>query len=145
IASILHEELSDGQYDKVVVFCQHHSVLDIFREKLEEFGLVGFTGGASGLARTEAIDEFTNNPNTRVFLAQQTAAGIAINLQVAAEVVLVEPSWTPDDNYQAMKRIHRIGQTRSCRARIFAVGDSLDEPIMESVARKMKMQEDIGL
>lgn len=145
IANIIHEELGQQQYDKVVILCHHLSVIDMMRIRLENYGVVGFTGSTSPPKRQVAIDKFTNDPDTRVFLAQQSAAGIAINLQSAAEVVLVEPSWVPDDNYQAMMRIHRIGQLRPCRARIFAVAGSLDEPIMDTVARKMKTQADIGL
>ena len=77
--------------------------------------------------------------NGRIFLAQQTAAGIGITLTAATEIVLVEPSWSPEDNLQAIKRIHRIGQKHPCRARLFAVPDSIDAAIMKSTARKMKM------
>ena len=43
------------------------------------------------------------------------------------------------ENTQAIKRIHRIGQEHPCRARIFAVAGTLDEPLMATVAQKSRM------
>lgn len=143
VARIIAEELRTEQYKKVVVLAHHHDTLDLLREALAEFGVVGFTGRDAPAARQVAIDAFTNSPKARVFLGQQTAAGVAVNLQVATEVVLVEPSWSPDDNAQAMKRIHRIGSTLPCRARIFAIVDTLDEAVMQVTARKTRMQFEI--
>lgn len=144
IGDLLRQELEEGQYYQVVVLAYHRAVLDVLRSKLSEYSPVGFDGSTSQVSRQRAIDHFTQG-GSRVFLAQQTAAGIAINLQASSEVVLVEPSWTPDENQQAIKRIHRIGQTRPCRARIFAVAGTLDEAIMRTVANKARMQREVGL
>jgi SWI/SNF-related matrix-associated actin-dependent regulator of chromatin subfamily A-like protein 1 len=143
ILQILQAELDSGAVQKIVVLAYHHSVLDILRDGLWKYGVVGFDGGTPQVKRQSAIDAFTNDPRARVFLAQQTAAGVGINLQAAHEVVLVEPAWTPDDNAQAIKRVHRIGQTTPCRARIFAVADSLDEAVMNVCARRTRMQAEI--
>jgi SWI/SNF-related matrix-associated actin-dependent regulator of chromatin subfamily A-like protein 1 len=144
IGEIIAEELRTEQYRQIVVLAHHHSVLDILRSALGQFGVVGFHGGTPQAMRQFAIDTFTAG-TARVFLAQQTSAGIGINLQTASEVVLVEPAWSPDDNRQAIKRVHRIGQDRPCRARVFAVAGSLDEAVMGVCARKAQMQTDIGL
>jgi SNF2 family DNA or RNA helicase len=93
--------------------------------------------------RQEEIDGFQKHGG--IFLAQQTAAGIGITLTRAHEIVLVEPSWSPSDNDQAIKRIHRIGQDKPCRARIFLVPDSLDEAVMGTLLRKQKMLTEVGL
>jgi len=145
VGEILARELEDGAYSKIVVLAYHHIALDDLRTILAPFGVVGFDGGAPQPERQRAIDRFTNDKSCRVFLAQQNAAGIAINLQAAHEIVLVEPAWTPDDNLQAIKRIHRIGQDSPCRARIFAVAGSLDEAVMGVVANKLRMQREVGL
>jgi SNF2 family DNA or RNA helicase len=92
-----------------------------------------------------AVDNFTNDPRCRVFLAQQTSAGEAINLQAASEIVLVEPAWSPDANRQSVKRIHRIGQDNPCRARIFGVAGSIDAAVMGTVAQKVGHQTEVGL
>lgn len=135
-------ELDDGEYEKIVVLYHHRDVGAALWEQLSAYGVVGFNGSTSKANRQAAIDEFQDG-SPRVFCAQQSAAGIAINLTAAREVVLVEPAWSPDDNAQAIARIHRIGQDHPCRARIFAVADTLDEAIMEVVARKLQMQQEV--
>jgi SWI/SNF-related matrix-associated actin-dependent regulator 1 of chromatin subfamily A len=146
VAEIIADELRSQQYSKIVVFYHHKSVGEVLRRKLAEFGVIGFDGSTSKKARQFAVDVFSDTTKElRVFLVQQMAGGIAINLQVASEAVLVEPARTPEDDYQAIKRIHRIGSTRPCRARIFAVANSYDETIMRGQANKIQMQIDVGL
>lgn len=144
IGSLIARELADQEYEKIVVLYYHHTVGGRLREALEGFGVVGFDGSTAEGPRQQAIDEFTDG-SARVFLAQQSAAGESINLQAASEIVLVEPSWSPDDNRQNIKRIHRIGQDHPCRARVFAVAGSMDEAVMRAVARKTQMQQDLNL
>lgn len=145
IAKQICDELVDQQYKKVVVLAYHHDTLDALGNAFAEAGIqiTGFRGGASSGARQFAIDCFTEDPTIHVFLAQQSAAGIAINLQAAHEIVLVEPAWSPEDNYQAIKRIHRIGQESPCRARVFAVAGSLDDAIMGVLVQKTRMIEEV--
>lgn len=144
VARVLVEELRLAQYDQIVVFAYHHDTLAILREQLAQFGLVYVDGRTPLAQRQRAIDAFTNG-EARVFLGQQGSAGTGINLQCAGEVVLVEPSWVPDENWQYLKRIHRFGSMRPCRARIFAVAGSRDENIMESNARKIRDNRSLGL
>jgi len=145
VGEILARELDDKAYGKIVVLAYHHIALEELRSILAPFGVVGFDGRTPRVERQKAIDAFNAPGGPRVFLAQQSAAGVAINLQSAHEIVLVEPAWTPDDNMQAIKRIHRIGQDSPCRARVFAVADSLDEAVMAVVATKLRMQREVGL
>lgn len=139
IAEIVAEELKDRQYAQVVVMAHHRDVLDRMRRVFEEQGLavLGFDGSTPLRRRQFAIDAFQAG-SAPVLLAQQQAGGLAINLTAASEMVVVEPDWSPENNVQAVKRIHRIGQDAPCRARIFAVVGTLDESIMETNARKTR-------
>jgi len=140
IGEIICEELAAGAVEQIVVLYHHHKTMDVLYNLFKKAGftVTGFSGQHSPAARQAAIDLFQEG-GADVFLAQQQAAGIAINLQVAHEIVLVEPAWSPEDNSQAVKRIHRIGQDSPCRARIFAVAGTLDEAIMDTLARKTRM------
>lgn len=146
VASLITKEVLDKQYDKIVVLAHHHDTLDILAARFLHEGIAytGFRGGMPPSQRQRAIDDFKTT-NVPVFLAQQGAAGIAINLQNAHEIVLVEPAWSPSVNAQAIKRIHRIGQDHPCRARVFAVPDTLDDRIMERLAQKLRMITEVGL
>ncbi len=146
IADIIVEELEERQYQKIVVMYYHKAVGAMLRKKFAPFGCVGFDGAMpAGKRRQQEIDTFTNDLTARVFCAQQGAAGEAINLQAASEIVLVEPEGSPDPNRQVIKRIHRPGQGLPCRARIFCVAGSVDEPTMRTMARRAGDQKEIGL
>lgn len=144
IAAAIAEELTLGQYDQIVLFAYHLDVMAFFREQLKEFGVQYIDGSVAPEKRQGLIDEFSAGRG-RVMLMQQTAGGVALNLQVAAEVALAEPSWVPDENYQAIKRIHRMGQTRPCRARYFAVSGTMDDAILNTNAQKVRMKGAVSL
>lgn len=139
VASVLKDELESGAYGKLVVLAHHRDVLDLLEDALSDLGVVRVDGSSTDRQREQAIDGFRADPSKRVFLGQQTAAGTGVNLQVANELVLLEPSWVPAENHQAIKRIHRIGSNQPCRARIFAISDTLDEAVMRTIANKTRM------
>jgi SNF2 family DNA or RNA helicase len=138
IARLVSSELKTKQYEKIVILAHHLDVIDDIRLHLdaEGIGYVGFDGRHSGKTRQNAIRMFDKKV-APVFLAQQSAAGIAINLQSASEMIMAEPDWSPSVNYQAVKRIHRIGTESPCRVRIFTVKGTLDEPIMNTIAARL--------
>lgn len=146
IADLLTDELKDEQYDKIVVGYYHRAVGDVFAKSLGGFGAVRLDGGTSAARGQAVIDQFNEDPETRVFLGQMTAAGEGLNLQsTCSEVALAEPDWTPDPNRQFIKRVHRIGQTRAVRGRVFCVANSYDQNVMQNIALNANLQEDMGL
>lgn len=145
VGAQIARELDDGEYEKIVVLYYHKDVGAALKEILGPHGVVGFDGSTPQTVRQANIDAFRSPRGPKVFLAQQTAAGVAINLQNASEIVLVEPAWTPDDNRQAIKRAHRIGSENPVRARLFGIAGTMDEGLMRSVASKAKMQDEVGL
>ena len=146
IAAALKDELSGGQAaPKIVVMAYHRVTLDILEDELAPFNPVRIDGSTSTDQRMLAVRKFRNNPNCKVFIGQQQAAGVGLNLQVANEIVLAEPSWSPEENKQAIKRIHRIGSKKACRARIFVVQNSIDIHIMRALSRKISMLKALGI
>lgn len=142
VAEQVREELDSGAYSKIVILAYHRDSIEILQRALKDLGVVGFTGSTPSSEREAAIRAFQEG-DVPIFIGQQTAAGVGINLQAANEVILVEPAWTPADNSQAIKRIHRIGQDSPCRARIFTVDGTVDERIMQRLAEKSAMIEEV--
>lgn len=136
VARLLAEELRDGAYDKIVVFAIHRAALDAMAAVLESFGVGHVRGGQSSLARQAEIDRFQNDASCRVILVQLDAGYHTITLHAAAQVALLEQSWTPDINVQAAKRAHRIGQTRPVFVRNFGLAGSIDEAVTHVQSRK---------
>ena len=84
------------------------------------------------------VDSFQNNKKTRVFIGNITAAGTAITLTAAHNVVFAECEWVPAMMAQAAMRCHRIGQKNPVTIRFFSLSNSIDERISEKIKRKTK-------
>lgn len=145
VAKLVAQELTDGAYRKIVVGAYHHDTLALLNQELAKFNPTGFDGGTPVVKRQPIIDRWTQDPSKRVLIVQQTAGGVSLNMQAAPEIALVEPDWVPDVNAQFIKRIHRIGQAQSCRARLFSVPGTQDDAIMSGLAKKIAMQVKLGL
>ena len=99
--------------DKIVVFTWHRDVLTNLIADLSGRGrgCVAFQGGMSDTAKTAAVYKFVNDANCQVFVGNMQAAGTGLNgLQVANDVVLAEPDWTPGTMDQAIARVDRMGK-----------------------------------
>ena len=130
------KDMLDGGVEKIVVFAHHVEVIGLLREALEDFGVVVIAGYTEQKQRQLAADRFQKDPTCRVFVGNILAAGVGWNLFAAQDIVLVESSWVPGENDQAIDRLHRIGQRGSVLAHILVVEGSLDAKILGSAAHK---------
>lgn len=130
------KEEFEGGLDKVVLAYWHKDVGKILIEGLSPFGVVGIDGSTPSDTRLRAEVEFRENPKCRVFLAQIVAAGEAIDLSAADEMICVETSLVPKDMKQVALRITNNQKTRLCRVRVASLAGSVDEPLQEILLRK---------
>jgi SWI/SNF-related matrix-associated actin-dependent regulator 1 of chromatin subfamily A len=122
--------------EKLLLFAWHLDVIERLRRGLLEFDPEVVTGASSPAARALAVQQFQENPGSRVFVGQILAAGTAITLTAASEVAIVEPSWVPGENVQAIARAHRLGQRDSVVASFLFLPGTLDQQIMSVFRRK---------
>lgn len=145
LVDLLAEELDHGQ-DKVVLMCWHRSTMDILQAGLERFGVARIDGATKN--RQAEVDRFQDSAystSCRVFIGQIQAAGTGHTLTAAHNMVIVEPSWVPGENFQAMLRINRIGQLYPCLVRFACLAGSLDTAIMTTSERKTLQLTKVGL
>ena len=71
-----------------------------------------------------------------VALLQIDAAGAGLNFQAADTVVMLEPSWSPGINEQAIGRACRIGQDTAVRILWPVVRGTIDESVLRVLRRK---------
>ncbi|NDC41323.1 MAG: helicase SNF2, partial [Chitinophagia bacterium] len=82
----LTREITENVGDhKVLIFSQFLGMLGLIRQRLEELSIphVYFDGSSSSTERENAIHEFQNNHECRVFLISLKAGGIGLNLTAA--------------------------------------------------------------
>lgn len=138
MADIIHDELTVGYYDKIVLFTVHKAAMYILLDKLLPFGAVSVYGATSEPERIRRIEKFQKDPKTRVMVCNIVAAGIGINLTAASQVVMVEMLWSPNPNAQAIMRCHRLGQKSSVNVRFVSLENSIDQKVVQILKKKVK-------
>lgn len=73
------------------------------------------TGGTAMESRMQHVKDFQAG-KIPALVATIGALSVGVTLTAARHVVFNDLSWTPSDNAQAEKRIHRIGQKNACWA-----------------------------
>lgn len=136
-AAQLIEEL-ETHGEKVVVIGIHKDVLATIGEALTKHGVqwVKVDGSVNQADREAGVTAFQTDPLVRVFLGNIKAAGTGLTLTSAFKIDMLEWSWSPADNSQALMRVHRIGQKNEVHARFISLANSVDERVSASVARK---------
>ncbi|KAJ9062473.1 hypothetical protein DSO57_1010496 [Entomophthora muscae] len=106
-------KLREGGH-KVLIFSQMTRMLDILGTYLQLRGYDSerIDGNVKSHDRQIAIDRFSSSPDSFVFLLCTRAGGVGINLTAADTVVIFDSDWNPQNDLQAMARVHRIGQTK---------------------------------
>jgi SWI/SNF-related matrix-associated actin-dependent regulator of chromatin subfamily A-like protein 1 len=136
-AETLLEELNGGA-DKRVVYGVHKDALYMVRDYLLKHGIkcVVNNGDTPERDRMANVNAFQTQADVRVFIGNIKAAGVGLTLTASCEIDMLESDWSPAGNAQAVKRIHRIGQTRTVRARFITLARSFDETVNRIVASK---------
>lgn len=142
----LSREITENVGDhKVLIFSQFLGMLGLIRTKLKQDKIshVYFDGSSTSRERENAIQEFQNNHDCRVFLISLKAGGIGLNLTAADYVYIVDPWWNPAVEQQAIDRTHRIGQTKNIFAYRLICKDTLEEKMLQLQERKRNLANDL--
>lgn len=134
-----------GSGHKILIFSQFTSILDILENFLrwKEIKHVRLDGQVKHELRKERIRAFQEDPALKVFLLSARAGSLGLNLQAADTVILFDMDWNPQNDKQAIARVHRVGQERECRV-IRLVTDSAVERLMEQRCQeKLEMEKKI--
>jgi SWI/SNF-related matrix-associated actin-dependent regulator 1 of chromatin subfamily A len=132
----VHRELRLGRIDKLVIFAYNKMVIEALSEGLRDFGVVRIYGGTPAPKRQHHIDRFQTDPECRVFVGQLQAAGTAVTLTAAHRVDVIQQSYVPGENAQAIMRCHRKGQEHPVLVRWFSCARSIDIEITRAHMRK---------
>jgi SNF2 family DNA or RNA helicase len=120
-----------------LIFNTYRLTGDRLETLLSEQGvMVGRIHGDTSAAKRNAVVSGIQDGNVEVAILQIDAAGSALNLQAANRIIMLEPSWTPGANHQAVARAVRIGQCNPVLVSWPMVRHSIDESVMRVLRRK---------
>ena len=84
----------------------------------------------SAAKRIEALKEL-EKPETKAILLDLRLGARGLNLVCANRMIFLAPTWNLDVQAQAIKRVHRIGQTKPTKIEILVTRGTFEEDISE--------------
>lgn len=116
--------------NRMLVFSQFTSFLEIVRKKLDDAGepYLYLDGSTSIKQREKLVGEFRRG-ETPLFLISLKAGGLGLNLPEANYVVHLDPWWNPAIEQQATDRAYRIGQQKAVTVYHLVAKNTIEEKI----------------
>lgn len=143
VMSIIASIVDSGD-EKVVVFSQWERMTRLIARELEDKG-IGFEylhGGIASKARKDLVNNFTDLPESRVFLSTD-AGSTGLNLQVASYIINIDLPWNPAVLEQRIARIYRIGQKRNIQVINLVAANTFEEQMLGKLRFKTSMFEGV--
>ena len=144
VMNILADIFDNSNDEKVVIFSQWERMTRLIAWELELRG-IGFenlNGSVPSRKRKEIIDNFTDDPDCRVFLSTD-AGSTGLNLQVASTLINIDLPWNPAVLEQRIARIYRIGQLRNIQVINLVSHHSFEEKMLDKLKFKTAMFEGV--
>ena len=121
--------------EPLVIFAQHREVFDYLEKKLDKCGTV--YGGNSKKINDSNIQKFKDGDLKYIVLSLYSASE-GLTLINSRRVFFIELPWNYTQIYQALKRVHRIGQERDVLVEYCAIDGILDAMVARSIIGKKK-------
>ena len=141
--SILQSVFDNGD-EKVVIFSQWERMTRLIAYELDKMG-VGYEylhGGVPSAKRRDLISNFTDDPDSRVFLSTD-AGSTGLNLQAGSIMINLDLPWNPAVLEQRIARIYRLGQERNVQVINLVASGTIEEGMLGKLRFKTAMFEGV--
>ncbi|KAH0422390.1 SNF2 family domain-containing protein [Colletotrichum camelliae] len=129
--------------EKTIVFSEWITLLwllvDAMDSVMSEVKHRLLTGKMSTTERQEAVSDFMEDPEVKVMMISLFAGSVGLNLTAASRVIIMEPSWNPYVQMQAVDRAHRMGQKRPVKVYRILARDTIEGQVIETQEKKREM------
>jgi len=132
-------DILDNTDENLLVFAIHKEVIRELGEQLSDYQPFIATGDTNSKLRHGMVREFQTNKKRKLFIGNIDAMGVGHTLTKANRIPLVEFSYVPGVNRQAIDRGHRIGLDHPLLAQYIALVNSFDKQVLQSLRRKEKI------
>lgn len=131
--------------NKVVVASQFTSVINIFQAALEKKGIktLKVSGGVSAKERERAAKLFQTDEGPQVFLLNTNAGGVALTLDRADDIVILDETFIPDDQEQVEDRVHRVSRIHNVTIHYLRSKGTIEESIARTTFGRDRIQKQI--
>ena len=125
--------------DKIIIFSQWTSFLDLIEPILPEGKFVRLDGKMSQAKREQSIKAFKQDPKVTVLIASLRSCGVGLNLTVANRIFLTDMWWNLATEFQAIDRVHRLGQEKAVHVVRLGIRDTIEEKIVQLQEKKQTL------
>lgn len=141
--SILQSVFDNGD-EKVVIFSQWERMTRLIAYELDKIGVryEYLHGGVPSKNRRDLISNFTDNPESRVFLSTD-AGSTGLNLQAGSIMINLDLPWNPAVLEQRIARIYRLGQERNIQVINLVAKGTIEENMLGKLRFKTAMFEGV--
>lgn len=133
------KDILENTNENLLVFAIHKEVIKELEDHLSDYKPIVATGDTNTSKRHQMVKLFQNDKKKRLFIGNIDAMGVGHTLTKADRIPLVEFTWVPGVNRQAIDRGHRYGLDHPLLAQYIALANSIDKQILESLRRKEKI------
>ncbi|KAE8348472.1 P-loop containing nucleoside triphosphate hydrolase protein [Aspergillus coremiiformis] len=130
---LLDRVLELHKQEKIIIFYDNNNCAFWIAEGLELLG-IDFRIYANTLkprVRAAYLELFRELDDVRVLLMDLHQAAHGLHIADASRVFIVNPIWQPNVESQAIKRAHRIGQTRPVFVETLVLQDTLEDKMLQ--------------
>ena len=138
------QSIFDNGDEKVVIFSQWERMTRLIAYELDKMG-IGYEylhGGVPSAKRRDLIVNFTDDPDSRVFLSTD-AGSTGLNLQAGSVMINLDLPWNPAVLEQRIARIYRLGQERNVQVINLVAKDTIEEQMLDKLRFKTAMFEGV--
>lgn len=132
LSYILDRIIEMHQEEKFIIFYEGDQIAYYIAQSLDllKIGYRIYTRTLSFTDRNEYIDTFNHEESCRIFLMSVQLAAHGLHLAAASRVFFINPIWQPNVEAQAIKRAHRIGQTRPVYVETLVLKETLEDQML---------------
>lgn len=118
--------------EKIIIFYDSNNIAFWIAEALELLSVkfLIYANTLSVTRRAAYLATFNQSAAFRVLLMDLKQAAHGLHVAAASRVFIVSPIWQPGVESQAIKRAHRIGQTRPVHVETLVLRGTLEEKIL---------------
>jgi len=119
--------------EKILIFYEADNVAYYIAQALECLGIkhLIYAKTLSSARRSQYVVTFNQSEVFRVLLMDVSQAAFGLDMSSASRVYFVNPVFSPQVEAQAVKRAHRIGQTKPVYVETLVLRGSIEEVILE--------------
>lgn len=142
LSYLLSQILQHSCEEKILVFYQGDNAAFYISQFLELFNIKHeiYAKSLTADKKAQYVASFQEKEELRVLLMDVGQAAFGLNICAASRVYFINPICRPHLEAQAIKRAHRIGQTRKVTVETLVLQDSIEEKMLDRSKRMTRAE-----